>query len=176
MTDHSRLDATAIAAAVGSRRTAATVVIDDVLARLAVFDAIQPQAWIARFDPETLRTAARAVDARVAAAEALPLARVPFAGLPFAGKDNIDVTGIDTTAACPSFAYRPARSAAVVERQLAAGAICLGKTNLGYVSSGSAIVVVAGLAAFALGIDTAGSGRVPAAFQHLFGLKPLPVR
>ena len=194
MTALTRLDAGAIAAAVNSRQQSAVSVIRDVLARLAVYDKIQPQAWISRFSPQALLQAAEAVDMRVAAGEQLPLA-----GVPFAAKDNIDVAGIDTTAACPSFAYRPHGSAAVVERLLAAGAICIGKTNLdqfatglngsrspygapvnaynrayvsGGSSSGSAVAVAAGLVAFALGTDTAGSGRVPAAFQHLIGLKP----
>lgn len=194
MTDLTRLDAGAIAAAVNSRQQSAVSVIRDVLARLAVYDKVQPQAWISRFSPQALLQAAEAVDMRVAAGEKLPLA-----GVPFAAKDNIDVAGIDTTAACPSFAYRPHGSATVVERLLAAGAICIGKTNLdqfatglngsrspygapvnaynrayvsGGSSSGSAVAVAAGLVAFALGTDTAGSGRVPAAFQHLIGLKP----
>ena len=189
-----RLDAAAIAAAVGSGTTSAAAVIDDVIERLAAYDAVQPQAWIARFAPEALREAARAVDLRVAAGEVLPLA-----GVPFAVKDNIDVAGLDTTAACPSFAYRPAADATAVRRLLDAGAICIGKTNLdqfatglngtrsphgaprnvynlayvsGGSSSGSAVAVAAGLVAFALGTDTAGSGRVPAAFNHLIGLKP----
>ncbi|RZM10557.1 MAG: allophanate hydrolase, partial [Sphingomonas sp.] len=149
---------------------------------------------IARFDAHALLAQAEAIDARVAAGEELPLA-----GVPFAVKDNIDVAGIDTTAGCPSFGYRPAASATVVDRLVAAGAICIGKTNLdqfatglngtrspygapvnvynrayvsGGSSSGSAVVVAAGLVAFALGTDTAGSGRVPAAFQHLIGFKP----
>jgi allophanate hydrolase len=194
MTALTRLDAGAIAAAVNSRQQSAVSVIRDVLARLAVYDKIQPQAWISRFSPQALLQAAEAVDMRVAAGEHLPLA-----GVPFAAKDNIDVAGIDTTAACPSFAYRPHGSATVVERLLAAGAICIGKTNLdqfatglngsrspygaplnaynrtyvsGGSSSGSAVAVAAGLVAFALGTDTAGSGRVPAAFQHLIGFKP----
>ncbi len=194
MTALARLDASAIAAAVASGRTSAIDIISDVLARLAVYDAVQPQAWISRFDAVALLAAARAVDARVAAGEVLPLA-----GVPFAAKDNIDVAGLDTTAACPSFAFRPAASATVVQRLIDAGAICIGKTNLdqfatglngsrsphgaprnvynlayvsGGSSSGSAVAVAAGLVAFALGTDTAGSGRVPAAFNHLIGLKP----
>ena len=131
-----------------------------------------------------------------AAAEA---PRGPLYGIPFAVKDNIDVAGIPTTCACPEFAYTPQRSAAVVERLVAAGAIVIGKTNLdqfatglvgvrspygipacvfdstyvsGGSSSGSAVAVAGGLVTFALGTDTAGSGRVPAAFNNLVGLKP----
>ncbi len=123
----------------------------------------------------------------------------PLAGLTFAIKDNIDLAGVPTTAACPGFAYTPGASAAVVARLLAAGAAPLGKTNLdqfatglvgtrspagaprnvfnpdyisGGSSSGSAVAVAAGLVDFALGTDTAGSGRVPAAFNQIVGLKP----
>ena len=194
MTLLDRLSVSAIAADVAAGRRSAAEVMDDVLERLACYDAIQPAVWISRFDAETLRAAAAAVDTRVAAGEALPLA-----GVPFAVKDNIDLLGLDTTAACPAFAYAPGRSATVVERLVAAGAIPVGKTNLdqfatglngtrspygiprnaynrawvsGGSSSGSAVAVAAGLVAFALGTDTAGSGRVPAAFNHLVGLKP----
>ena len=194
MTLLDRLSAVAVAADVGAGRRTAVAVIDDVLRRLDAYDAIQPAAWIARFDPAALRAAAAMVDERVARGETLPLA-----GVPFAVKDNIDVAGLATTAACPAFAYAPVRSAAVVERLVAAGAIPVGKTNLdqfatglngtrspygvpanvynrahvsGGSSSGSAVAVAAGLVAFALGTDTAGSGRVPAAFNHLIGLKP----
>ncbi len=189
-----RLSPAAIAAAVTSGHTSALAVIEDTITRIAAYDAHQPQVWIARADPDALRAAARAVDARVAAGEHLPLA-----GVPFAAKDNIDVAGMETTAACPAFAYQPARSATVIERLQAAGAICVGKTNLdqfatglvgtrspygiprnaynrdyvsGGSSSGSAVAAAAGLVGFALGTDTAGSGRVPAAFNHLIGLKP----
>jgi allophanate hydrolase len=125
--------------------------------------------------------------------------RWPLLGIPFAVKDNIDVAGVPTTAACKDFAYTPQTSSALVEKLEAAGAILLGKTNLdqfatgltgllssygptrnpfnsdyisGGSSSGSAVVVAAGLVSFALGTDTAGSGRIPAAFNHLVGLKP----
>ncbi|MDQ4099764.1 MAG: allophanate hydrolase [Chloroflexota bacterium] len=189
-----RLEAREISAAVRGGGVTAVSIIEDVLERLATYDTVQPQAWISRFGSETLLHAARRVDARIAAGETLPLA-----GVPFAVKDNIDVAGLDTTAACPSFSFRPAESATVVQRLLDAGAICIGKTNLdqfatglngtrspygaprnaynlayvsGGSSSGSAVVVAAGLVAFALGTDTAGSGRVPAAFNHLVGLKP----
>lgn len=190
----SRLSAFGIAAQVASGRTSAVAVMEATLDRLAAYDVIQPQVWIGRAAPDDLLAAARAVDARVAAGEALPLA-----GVPFAAKDNIDVAGLETTAACPAFAYSPTASSYVVERLLAAGAICVGKTNLdqfatglngtrspygaprnaynlayvsGGSSSGSSVAVAAGLVPFALGTDTAGSGRVPAAFQHLIGFKP----
>ncbi|MEO3387305.1 allophanate hydrolase [Mesorhizobium sp. CAU 1741] len=123
----------------------------------------------------------------------------PLFGIPFAVKDNIDVAGMETTAACPEFAYTPDDSAFVVQRLIDAGAIPVGKTNLdqfatglngsrspygipscvfddGYVSggssSGSAVAVAQGLVPFALGTDTAGSGRVPAGFNNIVGLKP----
>ncbi len=189
-----RQSGAAIAADVQAGRTSAVAVAEETLARIEAYDAIQPQIWISRAAREDLLAAARAVDARVAAGEILPLA-----GVPFAVKDNIDVAGLETTAACPAFAYRPEASAPVVERLLAAGALCVGKTNLdqfatglvgtrspygiprnaynlayvsGGSSSGSSIAVAAGLVPFALGTDTAGSGRVPAAFNHLIGFKP----
>lgn len=183
-----------IAADVRARRKPACAVAGETLARIEAYDAIQPQAWISRFVPDAILAAACAVDARVEAGDDLPLA-----GVPFAVKDNIDVAGLATTAACPAFAYRPDHNAFVVQRLLDAGAICIGKTNLdqfatglngsrsphgaprcvynldyvsGGSSSGSAVVVGAGLVPFALGTDTAGSGRVPAAFNGLIGFKP----
>ena len=189
-----RQSAAAISAAVSSGDSSAYAVMQDTLSRLEAYDAVQPQVWISRAGAGDMLTAARAIDARVAAGETLPLA-----GVPFAVKDNIDVAGFATTAACPAFAYQPETSATVVARLVAAGAICVGKTNLdqfatglvgtrspygipgnaynrayvsGGSSSGSAVAVAAGLVPFALGTDTAGSGRVPAAFNHLVGLKP----
>ena len=126
---------------------------------------------------------------------------LPLYGIPFAVKDNIDVAGMPTTAACEAFRYCPDRHAAVVQALVDAGAIPLGKTNLdqfatglvgtrspepwgvcrnsfnasyisGGSSSGSAVATALGLVSFALGTDTAGSGRVPAAFNNLIGLKP----
>jgi len=124
---------------------------------------------------------------------------LPLAGIPFAVKDNVDVEGMQTTAACPSFAHTATRTATVVARLLEAGAILIGKTNMdqfatglvgtrtpygkcssvfdsryisGGSSSGSAVAVARELCAFSLGTDTAGSGRVPAAFNNLVGMKP----
>ena len=123
----------------------------------------------------------------------------PLWGLPFAVKDNIDVAGMPTTAACPAFTYTPSADAPVVARLRAAGAIAVAKTNLdqfatglvgvrtpypvprnaldqaivpGGSSSGSAVAVAHGLVTLALGTDTAGSGRVPAALNNIVGLKP----
>jgi allophanate hydrolase len=129
--------------------------------------------------------------------------RFPLLGVPFAVKDNIDIAGVPTTAGCPAFAFTPEQSATVVQRLLDAGGLWLGKTNLdqfatglvgtrspygrpssafdatrisGGSSSGSAVAVARGMAAFSLGTDTAGSGRVPAGFNGLVGLKPTPGR
>ncbi|RDD91645.1 allophanate hydrolase [Acidovorax sp. BoFeN1] len=127
--------------------------------------------------------------------------QLPLYGIPFAAKDNIDVAGFATTAACPAFAYEATQDAVAVQRMKQAGAIVLGKTNLdqfatglvgvrspygavpntfdpslvsGGSSSGSASVVARGLVPFALSTDTAGSGRVPAGFNQIVGLKPTP--
>lgn len=129
----------------------------------------------------------------------MPASDRPLAGVPFAVKDNIDVAGLPTTAACPSLTTPASESAAAVHRLRAAGAIPIGKTNLdqfatglvgtrspygachsvasprhvsGGSSSGSAVAVALGIVPFALGTDTAGSGRVPAAFNGLVGVKP----
>ncbi|HET7543542.1 MAG TPA: allophanate hydrolase [Polyangiaceae bacterium] len=150
--------------------------------------------WIHLESKANLLAAARRLEQRRASGEALPLY-----GLPFAVKDNIDVAGMPTTAACPGFAHVPTESAFVVERLVAAGALVIGKANLdqlatglvgvrspygvaenpfaperipGGSSSGSAVEVSSGLVSFALGTDTAGSGRVPASFNNLVGLKP----
>jgi allophanate hydrolase len=128
---------------------------------------------------------------------------MPLFGVPFAAKDNIDVLGLPTTAACPAFERTVVAHAQVIARLIEAGAVCMGKTNLdqfatglvgarspygrpsstfsaahisGGSSSGSAVVVSRGDVAFALGTDTAGSGRVPAGFNNIVGLKPTPGR
>lgn len=161
-------------------------VVAEIFARIAA-DGLSP-VWISLVDRDRAVADARAVDLSL-----------PLGGVPFAVKDNIDVAGMPTTAGCPSFAYHAARSAPVVTRLLEAGAILIGKTNLdqfatglvgmrspygacssvfderyisGGSSAGSAVAVAKGLCAFALGTDTAGSGRVPAAFNALVGLKP----
>ena len=162
-----------------------------VLDRIAAWP--DPAVWITLRDRDDLLAEAQALEA------AGPSPDRPLWGIPFAVKDNIDVAGLPTTAACPAFAYTPDRDAAVVARLRAAGAIPVGKTNLdqfatglngtrspygaprsvfdpayiaGGSSSGSAVAVGAGLVPFALGTDTAGSGRVPAAFNNLVGIKP----
>jgi allophanate hydrolase len=169
---------------------ALTATIEETYARIekhndpALFIAIRPK-------PEALAIAQRV--------QASGPQGKPLFGVPFVVKDNIDVAGLPTTAACPAFAYRPATSAFVVKRLERAGAIVIGKTNLdqfatglvgvrspygvprnalrgdlipGGSSSGSATAVGAGLVPFSLGTDTAGSGRVPAALNRIVGLKP----
>jgi allophanate hydrolase len=160
----------------------------------AIAAADRAEVWITlRPEAEALAEAAL-VDARVAAGELLPLA-----GLVAAVKDNIDVAGLPTTAGAPSYAYAPSRDATSVARLRGAGAVVLGKTNLdqfatglvgtrspygavraawdperisGGSSSGSAVAVALGLVDLALGTDTAGSGRVPAALNGIVGVKP----
>lgn len=156
-----------------------------------------PAVWISRVPWEKVE--ARVEGLLKAVAEGGGTSSFPLFGIPFAIKDNIDAEGLDTTAACPAFAYRPETSATAVARLEAAGAILIGKTNMdqfatglvgtrspygtvrnpfhpGYISggssSGSAVAVAAGLVSFALGTDTAGSGRVPAGFNNVVGLKP----
>jgi allophanate hydrolase len=144
--------------------------------------------WISLANEKLAIERARAVDLAL-----------PLAGVPFAVKDNFDVAGMATTAGCPSFAYEPDRTAPAVQRLIDAGGILIGKTNMdqfatglvgvrspygacssvydsryisGGSSSGSSVAVAKGLCAFSYGTDTAGSGRVPAAFNNLIGLKP----
>jgi allophanate hydrolase len=164
--------------------------VEDLLARMAGEDA--HRIWISRLDAAALGAYARNLEGK-------DIATLPLYGIPFAVKDNIDLKGLPTTAGCPEFAYAPERHATVVQRLIDAGAIPLGKTNLdqfatglngtrspygacrnafdpdyisGGSSSGSAVAVALGLASFSLGTDTAGSGRVPAAFNNLVGHKP----
>ena len=173
-------------------------VLQSCLERLARLD--DPGIFIALADGAMLD---RAVDAL----GPFDPAAKPLWGVPFAVKDNIDLAGLPTTAACPDFSFRPDQSASVVERLVAAGAVPLGKANLdqfatglvgvrspypiprnsfdpamvpGGSSSGSAVATAQGIVSFALGTDTAGSGRVPAGLNNLVGLKPslgaIPVR
>lgn len=168
--------------------------VEEVISRMQASE--DPAVFITPVSPEDLRAAAKALLAWAPEPNSLPLW-----GIPFAVKDNIDVSGFPTTAACPAFAYQPEEDATVVARLKAAGALVIGKTNLdqfatglngtrspygaprsvfdsayvsGGSSSGSAVAVASGLASFSLGTDTAGSGRVPAAFNNLVGVKPTP--
>lgn len=179
------LDIASLRAAYGSGALTPEAVVTDVYARIAARG--DRPVWISLVPRE------------LAIERARNLPKGPLYGIPFAVKDNIDVAGVPTTCACPQFAYTPAKSARVVELLEAAGAIVIGKTNLdqfatglngtrspygapacvfngdyvsGGSSSGSAVAVASGLVSFALGTDTAGSGRVPAAFNNLVGLKP----
>ncbi|MCX5515029.1 allophanate hydrolase [Kaistia algarum] len=167
-------------------------VAEAVIARLAAWP--DTAVWINRFSDGAIRDAARALMESGRPDEAKPLW-----GIPFAVKDNVDCAGLPTTAACPAFAYDVDEDAYVVARLKAAGALLIGKTNLdqfatglngtrspygaprsvfddryisGGSSSGSAVAVASGQVAFALGTDTAGSGRIPAAFNNLVGVKP----
>jgi allophanate hydrolase len=167
-----------------------TALVEELIRRMNAH--ADPAVWIRRLSREELLPYTRAIEARGPA-------DLPLYGVPFAIKDNLDLAGVPTTAACPEFAYTPATSAPAVQRLLDAGAIPIGKTNLdqfatglvgtrsphgtprnpfhsdaipGGSSSGSAVAVAAGLASFSLGTDTAGSGRVPAAFNNLAGIKP----
>jgi allophanate hydrolase len=155
-----------------------------------------PAVWIHLLPQEALLCQAETLEKRHAQGEILPLY-----GVPFAVKDMMDVAGLPTTAGCPAFRYTAKRTAPVVSFLLDAGAILIGKTNLdqfatglagdrtpygacgnvfdaayisGGSSSGSAVAVAAGLVSFALGTDTAGSGRVPAGCNNIVGLKPTP--
>ncbi|MDF2114555.1 allophanate hydrolase [Roseiarcaceae bacterium H3SJ34-1] len=164
-------------------------IVKTVYARIAA--ANDPGIFISLFDEAVALQAARALGAYDAGK--------PLWGVPFAIKDNIDVAGLPTTAACPDFAYTPKEHAFAVARLIEGGAIPIGKTNLdqfatglvgvrspypipknsfdpamvpGGSSSGSAVSVARGIVSFALGTDTAGSGRVPAGLNNLVGLKP----
>lgn len=148
--------------------------------------------WIRRLSLEEL-------DFYLKKIELEPMENYPLYGIPFVIKDNIDLENVPTTVACPDFSYMPKGSATVVEYLIEAGAIPMGKTNLdqfatglvgvrspygvpvnplapdripGGSSAGSAVSLSQGLATFSLGTDTAGSGRVPAAFNQIIGVKP----
>ncbi|MEZ0069694.1 allophanate hydrolase [Streptacidiphilus sp. MAP12-20] len=159
-------------------------------------EADRPEIWIDLRPQAEVEAEARELDARATAGE-----RLPLAGTVLAVKGNIDVAGLPTTAGCPGYAYRPEQDAVAVARLRSAGALVLGTTNLdqfatglvgtrspygavrnalaperisGGSSSGSAVAVALGIVDLALGTDTAGSGRVPAALNGVVGLKPTP--
>jgi allophanate hydrolase len=181
-----------IAALLGLYRSGASTpaeVLESVYERIAARG--EDHVWISLVPREQALARAREIAAGPS--------DLPLYGIPFAVKDNIDVAGMQTTAACPAFAYTAEKSAVVVDKLLRAGAILVGKTNLdqfatglvgvrspygvprnpfdakyipGGSSAGSAVSVASGLVSFALGTDTAGSGRVPAAFNNIVGWKP----
>lgn len=190
MTTELALNLATLRAGYLARQFSPREVIDDVIARCDAH-ADNP-IWIHRLSRDELEPYLKALEQR-------DPQTLPLYGVPFAIKDNIDLAGVPTTAACREFAFTPAQSAFVVQLLIDAGAIPIGKTNLdqfatglngtrspygavrnafngdyisGGSSSGSATAVALGLVAFALGTDTAGSGRVPAAFNNLIGVKP----
>jgi allophanate hydrolase len=167
-------------------------IIDEVLQRAEHFK--QHNIWISLRERDTLLAEAKKL-------EACNPALLPLYGIPFAIKDNIDYSGLPTTAACPAFSYFPEQTAFAVRLLVEAGAVLIGKTNMdqfatgltgtrspepygicknavnpdyisGGSSSGSAVAVALNILSFTLGTDTAGSGRVPAAFNNIVGLKP----
>lgn len=175
-----------------SKAICVTDVVNEVLSRIEKYKA--HNIWISLQSSDSLMTQARAL--ALQNPESLPLY-----GIPFAVKDNIDVIGVSTTAACPGFSYLPKQTAFAVQQLIEAGALFIGKTNMdqfatgltgtrsppvfgicknalnpafisGGSSSGSAVAVALNQVSFALGTDTAGSGRIPAAFNNIFGLKP----
>ena len=184
------LDLAALAGEYRNRSLTPTDVVSGVHERIARRG--DDKVWIQLLPREDVLSMA-------AALERADPATKPLYGIPFAIKDNIDLAGSPTTAACPTFAYTPGVSATVVRRLIEAGAIPIGKTNLdqfatglngtrspygapscalsadhisGGSSSGSAVAVATGLVSFSLGTDTAGSGRVPAQFNNVVGMKP----
>lgn len=181
-----------IHALLSAYRTGSTTPVEVIESVIARRRASPSAIWITQVSENELRSQAAALSTQDPAS-------LPLYGVPFAIKDNIDLAGLPTTAACPAYSYQPEASAFVVQRLLQAGAVPLGKTNMdqfatglvgtrspygvcasafdpefisGGSSSGSALAVALGQAAFALGTDTAGSGRVPAAFNNLVGYKP----
>jgi allophanate hydrolase len=187
------LEFSSLRAAYAEGRLSPLQVVTEVLSRVDA--AGEDGVWISRVPAAEVKARAEAL----ASLSTPERAALPLFGLPFAVKDNIDVAGMPTTAACPAYAYTPTDPATCVAKLLAAGAILIGKTNLdqfatglvgvrspygvprnrlnpayipGGSSSGSAVAVSAGLVSFALGTDTAGSGRVPAGFNNIVGLKP----
>jgi allophanate hydrolase len=190
VTSGTHLDLTTLRQAYANGEITPEQVIDEVLRRAD--DTRFPHVWIKKSSREQLLKMAAALPPR-------PTNSLPLYGIPFAIKDNIDLAGIPTTAGCPEFAFTPSTSASVIERLVAAGALPIGKTNMdqfatglvgtrspygacqsvfdaryisGGSSSGSGVAVAGGLVTFALGTDTAGSGRVPAAFNNIVGCKP----
>lgn len=175
-----------------ARAVTVSEVIDEVLVRTRTYE--EYNIWISLNDPEALIAEASRLDRQ-------DPRHLPLYGIPFAIKDNIDFVGLPTTAACPAYSYLPTQTAFAVQWLIDAGAVLIGKTNMdqfatgltgtrspepygicknalnpdyisGGSSSGSAVAVALNIVSFSLGTDTAGSGRVPAAFNNIVGLKP----
>src|ERR1700685_3971670 len=184
------LDISELAACYRSGTLTPSGLVERVLARIAARG--DDHVWIEPAGRDELLASARRLEADGPTGK-------PLSGIPFPIKDNIDLAGHTTTAACPAFGYQAAQSAEAVRRLIDAGALPIGKTNLdqfatglsstrspcgalscvfwpeyisGGSSSGSAVAVAAGLVSFALGTNAAGSGRIPAAFNNVIGLKP----
>jgi allophanate hydrolase len=170
------------------------MIVQSVFDRIEKYDTVDPAVWISKQSRKDVLAAAKALSAKFAG-KPLP----PLFGIPFAVKDSIDVTGLVTTVACESFAYTATSTAPSIQHLLDAGALYIGKVNLdqlatglsgcrspygiphsvyskkhisGGSSSGSGVAVAAGLVSFAIGTDTAGSTRVPAALNGIVGFKP----
>lgn len=172
-------------------------VVNSVYDRIEAYEKVNPHAWILLRSRKDVLADARALETKFTAKDALP----PLYGIPFAAKDSFDIAGMPTTAACPDFTYTPTETAPSVTAILNAGGLLFGKTNMdqlatglsgcrspygtassshgppgkycaGGSSTGSAVVVGAKLVTFALATDTAGSVRVPAAFNGIVGFKP----
>ncbi|MFZ0470557.1 MAG: amidase family protein, partial [Thiogranum sp.] len=191
MSDAARsLDIQALLSGYREARFTPQDIVNEVLQRIA--GAPERNVWIKLLTAQQLQGYLDALEGR-------SVDELPLYGVPFAIKDNIDLAGVPTTAACAEYAYTPGEHAFVVQRLIDAGAIPIGKTNLdqfatglvgtrspfgaccnsfdpeyisGGSSSGSAVAVATGQVSFALGTDTAGSGRVPAAFNNIVGIKP----
>ncbi len=191
MSDSFHLEIGALRAAYAAGRITPESVLRSIDERIAA-EGLRP-AWISLVDIQN--NIQRLNDLR----QQVNVENLPLFGIPFAVKDNFDVAGMETTAGCPAFAYAASSTAEAVKRLLDAGAVLIGKTNMdqfatglvgtrspygacesamapgvisGGSSSGSAVAVARGLVSFALGTDTAGSGRVPAAMNGVVGLKP----
>ncbi|MBX2847675.1 MAG: allophanate hydrolase [Acidiferrobacterales bacterium] len=190
--DNIALDIASLLNAYRDEQLTPNQVIDYVLQKSEQFT--QRNIWIRQLTKQEIKPYLDSLEKRT-------IDELPLYGIPFAIKDNIDLANITTTAACPSFAYTPSEHAFIVEQLIDAGAIPIGKTNLdqfatglvgtrspepwgpcgnsfnadyisGGSSAGSAVAVALGLASFSLGTDTAGSGRVPAMLNNLYGHKP----